>query len=91
MNTLSKKLVPMIVLAIVVALLVVSCDSSRVMPATGPPMPAESANESAADLKQCYSRCQKSILLSYEWCAQACRYALGYERCGPLPDGMEQS
>lgn len=91
MKTLAKKLVPMIVLAVVIAILAASCDSSRVMPATGPPVLSGNGNEGSADLKQCYSRCQRSILLNYEWCAQACRCALGYERCGPLPEGMEQS
>lgn len=42
-------------------------------------------------LKQCYDRCRDSILLNYEWCAEACRCVLGTERCGPLPEGMEQS
>ena len=31
-------------------------------------------------LTQCYMRCQRSIL-SFEWCAQACRCALGYDIC----------
>jgi len=89
-NTHTKRAVRITVL-IIVTIVLLLCGGSWVMPATGPPMPAGSSNEGAADLKACYSHCQRSILLNFDWCAQACRCALGYERCGPLPEGMEQS
>jgi len=46
--------------------------------------PKKIAMEVMADespLDQCYTRCRRSLLLDFDWCAQACRCALGYDIC----------
>ena len=37
------------------------------------------ADESPLD--RCYTRCRGSLLLNFDWCAQTCRCALGYDIC----------
>ena len=46
--------------------------------------PERLAMDAMADkspLDQCYTRCHRSLLLDFDWCAQACRCALGYDIC----------